>query len=211
MPWGAVAAAGVGAGLNMIGAKKANRARRAARDASRIVLTRLQGITDRSYAGQNDLLQRGIGDLIGGYDKAQSEIGRVGRASKRQAIDSETQQRGQLGTQLSNAGLQGSSIAMNAQRGLAAQTQRRMQEIDAMLAGLYGDIATNRGQALFGGAQAMQQLAGNQLASDTAIQNARYGLVAGQEMAPPPSYSLGGLGSFLSSLGGNSEDPLGGG
>lgn len=202
IPWGALAGAGLSGALGAIGSHKANTARRTARGRGRRILDRLQGITNRSYAGQEDLLRSGISDLLRGFDVARSEAGRLAGASRRQALDTETRMAGQLGSQLQASGLGNTSIGANLQRGLAADTSRRLQDIDAGLAGLYGDIAQQRGQAAYGGQQALQGLMGQKLGSDTAIQNERYGLFTGGEMAAPPpgGFDMGGIADLLSQL-----------
>jgi hypothetical protein len=79
--------------------------------------------------GQN-WLQQALEAIQGGYGDASKSIAAGGRASKRQALDRETQLMGGVNQGMTNRGLGNTSLLGNAQRGVAGDTTRRLQEID---------------------------------------------------------------------------------
>ncbi len=95
------------------------------------------------FAAEEDRLKQALGQ----HDVARAEAGRVGRASKQQALDREQQLMGQLSSGLASSGLSNTTGGLNARRGVAADTTRRLQDVDSMLGQLFSNLAIQKGGA----------------------------------------------------------------
>jgi hypothetical protein len=144
-------------GQSVLGAKSKRRAQH--KYSKR--LNRMANISDsvqgHSLQQQEMLSRLGTEQLVGGYDTARKEAGRLGRGSKRRALDREQQLGGSLAQGMQNRGLGSTTVGANLQRGLASDTGRQMADIDEGLAGMFGNLALGRAGAEAAGSQ---QLAG---------------------------------------------------
>ena len=104
-------------------------------------------------------LEEALAAQLAGYDTASVQANKFGRNAQRRAIETEEQSFGDLSQALQGAGFAGnSSLAGNARRGVRADTQRQLSEIDEALSQVFADLAIGRGQAE---AQGKTQIAGS--------------------------------------------------
>jgi hypothetical protein len=181
----ALLAAGLGAVAGGIGSKEAKKARKRAE-------RNLESARNRSSLFK-DLerrdLERALEELLKNFDTARSDLGRAGEISKRDVRDNEVKTKGVIDQRLLDAGLTNTTVGANADRGLAADTQRRLSEIDVGIASLFSDLAVQRAGAETSvrGAIARSTGARGALASDFA--NKQLLLDTTSFQAPPLDFS----------------------
>lgn len=109
--------------------------------------------------GQQEALSRlATQQQLGGIDNARKEASRLGRGDKRAVLEREQQAMASGAQNLANRGL--GSVTSNYNRGVAADTGRQFAGIDEGLAGIYGDLAVQRGGVEAAGSQALGGFAG---------------------------------------------------
>lgn len=147
--------------------------------------------TDQSYGAARAGLDSQIDTIRSGYEEAQGYVDDLGRASRRRALDREQQ----LGAQL-QARAGGRTYAADfATRGLASDTTRLLQEIDAGLANTYAGLITQRTGAEAGvmGARASSYL--DQASVYQSLLAQQFSLLGGY--APDPGRDRSGLFSLI--------------
>jgi hypothetical protein len=144
-------------GQSVLGAKSKRRAQHKYSKRLNKMANLSDSIQGSSLQQQEMLSRLGTQQLMGGYDTARKEASRLGRGSKRRALDREQQLGGSLSQGLQNRGLGSTTVGANLQRGLASDTGRQMADIDEGLAGMFGELALGRAGVEAAGSQ---QLAG---------------------------------------------------
>ena len=118
-----------------------------------------EAIRGREFAQREGLTRQATQELVGGYDAARKEVGRLGRAGKQGALDRANQTQASISQNLSNRGLGSLTTGANLGRGINADLGREVQGIDEGLAGLFSNLAMGRSQAQAGGTNALAGLA----------------------------------------------------
>lgn len=80
-------------------------------------------------------------------DKARSEVGRAESAQRRSILDRERSAMGGLSSSLASRGLTNTTFADTARRGLAGQTNAELGDLSGNFAGLYSNLALQKGGA----------------------------------------------------------------
>ena len=145
-----VYAALIGTALNAFGQSQANRKTRKLQRQGEILTQQRLGEEAQFASQQRGQLQAGLDAINQGFDKAQIAAANQGRASQRRTLDREKERGSEIQAQLAGSGLLNSSVAANLQQGIGAQTDRRLQEIDSALAGIFSNLATQRAGAVAG-------------------------------------------------------------
>lgn len=148
-----------------------------------------QSIQGRALQQQEALTRQATGQQLAGYDTARREAARLGRGSKRRALEREQQLGGSLSQGLQNRGLGSTTVGANLSRGLASDTSRVMADIDEGLAGMFGDLALGRAGTEAAGTQALGNIAAQRgnLLSSLGQMNLLGGQQLGQFQAPMSS------------------------
>jgi hypothetical protein len=167
---------------------------------------------------QENQLVEALLAIKGGFGEAKSELGRVGRGSRQSILDRETALGGNLRQQFVDSGFAdpGNTQNINLQRGLAADTNRRLTELDSSLAGLFSDLATRRAGAEAGARGNLASFFGQQGQIQQGIERQRTDFLTGnfgggQGGASGPSDFSGlgqGLGGLFGSLFGDQQGNL---
>lgn len=216
--WGNALSGSIAGGfLSGRGAKKA---KRKAQKRFKRALDTTQSIQGRGLQQQEALSRQATQQRLSGYDAAKRETERMGRASKQQALDSETQLTGRLSQGLQNRGLGSTTVGSNLQRGIAADTSRQFQGINEGLAQAFGNLAMGRSGVEAEGTRDLAGIAGQQ--SDLSTQLAQMRLLGGATLGStgnfdPGSWTQGympntqsgameGLGSLMGSMGGGDQN-----
>lgn len=157
-PWGMAAGAAVGA---LGGILSANQGvdRRTVRRRGRASITREKARQEGLFDLQENFLQNALQSMQGGYQNALAGANRQARASSQQVRDREMGMLGQMQSDMASRGLGNTTAFANARRGLAADTSRRLQEIDQGLAQLTSGLQVGLGQAQAQGQNALAGLA----------------------------------------------------
>lgn len=88
-----------------------------------------------------------LAEIVGGFRNARANAERSGDAAKRSARDAGQQATSSAAQSLVNRGLGNTTVLESANRGIAADTSRRVQEIDSTLAGVYAGLDTQEAAA----------------------------------------------------------------
>jgi len=207
--------AGIAAGGSLassyFGGKQKKKQRRRHAKAIQRALSGEEAIRGAGLGQQEALSRQATQQQLHGYDVARQEGTRLGRGSKRRAIEREQQLGGQLSQNLQNRGLSSTTTGGNLQRGLAGDTTRQLSDIDEGLSGFFGDLALGRAGTE---AQGTQDLAGlSQQRTDLAsmlneqrnLQARGYGGFGTQLEGLPPSGAenvFGAIGTGIGVYGG---------
>ena len=164
------------------------------------------GILEGQMGGRsmfyNPALQALQGGVIGNLQKAYQEIGTLGREQKRQALEREQAAQGDIQQQMMSRGLGSSTVLAGLQRGLSADTSRRLAEIQESMSGLRASALGN----LAGGYGQLANFYTGQQAHDAALAQQRASMIGGLQYQGQPGIGgqlIGaGLGAAIGSFGG---------
>ncbi len=201
-----VAGALLGAGLSfaggLAGKRNETKYRRLGRSRGQKVLDQYIRPLQGQYYGQaEDFLRQGMGAQTGAYDDALANLSRVGRSSRREAMDQSQSSLSQGLQGLSSQGLGSSTLAANYRTGAASRLSRDLSGIDEQLAGLRSNLLVGRGQAQAQGFGSLADLTQSRLRDETALEQQRFGLFTGYQPQAQP-LDLGGIAQFASLFGG---------
>jgi hypothetical protein len=154
----AIAAGGLSFGQGMLGSRSAKKQRRRFGRRMTRALNATESIQGNALGQQEALTRLATQQQLGGIDTARKEASRLGRGEKRRVLEREQQMMASGAQNLANRGL--GSVTSNYNRGLAADTSRQFSGIDEGLAGIYGDLAMQRGNTEAAGSQALGGFAG---------------------------------------------------
>lgn len=105
----------------------------------------------RAEQMQREALQR----IAEGYSGAQAQISRGAGMAKQEIGDMMRANQAQAEQQMMSRGLGNTTVAMNAQRAVNADTAQRIAQVNAALAAQAGDLSVARGTAMAGANQAL--------------------------------------------------------
>lgn len=177
--------------------KSANKARRQnenSRNQAVGLFNQLQGRTDSLFAQGQGYAQQLLPTIQAGFGRALTEIDRQGEAARTRATDSRGQMIGASTAALTNRGLSNTTLMGNAIQGAYSQTERQMQEIDGILAGLRSDVRLGQVGAEIGALNTLMSYYQRQ----TALQQGTTGQgidawYGAQFTAPSQSQAISGL------------------
>lgn len=142
--------------------RAAKKEKRRAKQRFQRALGATEAIQGRGFQQQEALTRQATAQQLAGYDAAKREASRLGRTSKRAALDRETQQLGRVSQGLANSGLGSTTVGANLQRGVSSDTTRNLSSIDEGLASIYGDLALGRAGTEAAGTSQLADLARQQ-------------------------------------------------
>lgn len=154
----AIAAGGLAAGSSYLGGKASDRERRRLEGRQYWALQEIEPLLRRSF-GQREALTRQAGEeAVAGYTKARREASRLGRGSRRRAIEGGQRLEARASQGLADRGLGSTTIGANLSRGIASDTQRQLSDVNEGLADLYGNLAIGEAGARSAGTEALSGL-----------------------------------------------------
>jgi len=180
-----------GLGVNIFGQMEANRRRKRLQAQGLGILDRQLAEESQFAAGQQQQLTQGIQDINTGFDNAQIAAANQGRSARRSALDRSASLQSRASSQLAGSGLLNSSVQLNIDQGIGAQTDRRLAEIDQGLSGLFSNLATQRAGALSQGRQGLANFFGQRQARRAQLNDTRFDLLNTQSNFQP--VDIGGL------------------
>ena len=199
MPWGAAIAAGASIASGVIGGNKAanaaNNAQGRATKQLKFGRKMGQGYLD---TGQN-ALEQALAMIRGSREQSLSEISRMGHSSRQGVLDRGQQQTSALSAQMASRGLGNTTVGANLGRGIAADTDRALADINEGLAGLNAGTIQNfagmEAGALSDFARFMSGRADFFMGAQQQLAANNYGV---QEQSS--GYDFGGLGAGLGDI-----------
>lgn len=200
MVFGALAGAGLSAGIGAINSHQATKKNRAARARGQGVLDQL--LQSGAYYGgqQEDILLQRLGLLGEGYDNARLEVGRIGAQSKRDIRERGQTRTAGLQSQAIRSGLSSSTTPMVHQGYSDSLTSREIAGVDESLAGIHAGLITQGAQSQASALGDLANFYGLQYNREADIEGKRFGLFTGQYFTPQPGPDLGGLSQGLGDL-----------
>ncbi len=142
----------------MLGSRSAKKQRRRYGRRMTRSLNATESIQGGALGQQEALSRLATQQQLGGIDNARKEASRLGRGEKRRLLEREQQMNAAGAQNLADRGL--GSVTGNMVRGNASDTSRGFNSIDEGLAGIYGDLAMQRGNTEAAGSQALGGFAG---------------------------------------------------
>ena len=208
--WGQLGAGLPGVGsiaLGAIGSKKAKKQRRARQQHGQLILDNLRKIQGGYGTQTEDKLLQAMEAITGGYEAAQAQTEGIGRGAKRRALDREQAGYGATQQALTSRGLASTTRQGTARRGVRADTDRALLDIDDMVARIQSGLLAQAGTAEAGALSNLGSFYQQRAAQDTAIEGKRFELFAGQGAGGlnqgAQTYNLSGLGPLIAMLGGS--------
>ncbi len=104
--------------------------------------------------------KKGILAAEEGFAEATKSVGILGQAARRRALRREKQSLGRADAQAASRGLYSSTAALNARRGVRADTDLNLASIDESVAALHSQVFRDRGRTLMQGQLARMSLYG---------------------------------------------------
>ncbi len=165
------------------GVKKANKANQKLLD--RI----LELLEQEGIRGEKQYREEILPGIVEGYDKALTDVGRFGAGATQRVLDRGQQRSADLSQGLISRGLGNTTVAPNLERGIAADTDRALLDIDDAIASLRTGLQVGKTQAIAGGqtdlARLLERLALGQVGALGGVQNVPApGLLQGLGGAP---------------------------
>jgi len=189
----------------------ADRAHRRSVAHSTDLIDRLPGI----FAGVDAAEAQQKGLISEGFDSARSELNLAGRGAEMFIGDTLRREEGQLQQNLISGGMTGSTIGRNAFRGVGSNADRRMADLQGLLAPMFAQNQQQKGMALASatGQSAMLKSAAH-VESLFALQKGAMSLGAGAGQGGGGGMfgdMFSDIGSWLGDLGVSSVEGGGGG
>ena len=107
----------------------------------------LLGEQAAGFSLAEDAYTQALESIRGGFESGKKQLSRYGDASRRGTLEREQQKLGAMDQTLSQSGLYNTTARASGQMGIQGQTDRELQDIDQMLAGLFADLEIGQGQA----------------------------------------------------------------
>lgn len=195
---------GGGALAGLFGGLGANRSARKAQarreEYGNSILNNLVNI-QQAYGLQSEgKLLEALGAIKGGVANQLKETDKIGQSARRRTLDREQQGYGAITQGLTNAGLSSTTRTANLSRGVRSDTDRALLAIDDALAQLRTGIIGQGAAAEASGLGNIAQLYQNRSQQRGAIENTRYNLFTGGNVAPSQVGDLSGIGPLLAIL-----------
>ncbi len=121
----------------------------------------LFGILNQQFSKGTPLMEQAVGEVRGGFDKALATASNFGSGERSGILAREKQRLGNARGRLAGSGLYSSTGAINAERGIGADTDRALLNVTGQQSGLMSGLQSQQGMAVGG---ALSNLA-NYLAS----------------------------------------------
>ena len=196
MAWIALGAAAISGAAGYMGQSKQAEAQSRRYHAAVKMLAKNMAETRRSYGQSEDILRGNLQTINKGYGQAAGHLSRYGQSARTGVLDQQKQQMGSMGQSLTSRGLYNTTLVDNAQRGIYADTSRRLAEIDESLGAMFSNLEMGKTQATLG---ARSALAGFYPARQGAITQSRNDLAQLMMGTIPQSgNAAGGIGDLFS-------------
>lgn len=160
--------------------------------------TRTETVTG-DFDQMAEILASRLGVAQEGFGRARQELSRTADASRTQAYDLHKQTMADATQRAISSGRYNTSFLDNAQRGIAADTSRRLQEIDSRLAGLQADLSTREAGVQTGLLGDLANMFGQKAGLRTQQTQGLASILGGTTYTASP-VNLGGIGASLDSL-----------
>ncbi len=154
----AIAAGGLSFGQGMLGSRSAKKQRRRFSRRQLRAINQTQAIQGGALGQQEALSRLATQQQLGGIDNARKEASRLSRGQKRDVLERLQKQNAAVSQSLADKGL--GSVTSQAFRGNAYDANKAFANIDEGMAGIYGDLAVQRGGVEAAGSQALGGFAG---------------------------------------------------
>ena len=110
----------------------------------------LFGILNKQFGKGEGLMQQGVEEVRGGFDKALATTSNYGRGAEAGILSREKQRLGNARGRAAASGLYSSTGAINAERGIGADTDRAMLNVADSQAQMMGGLERGKGLAVGG-------------------------------------------------------------
>lgn len=139
--WGTAIGAAADIGMGLLGSS--DDSYRTTRERMRKTIKGEQERRSGLAASQYSNLQK----MVGSYDKARGEVADLGRTGRQQILDQQTRAQGAIEGGNIFHGMNASTVAQQARRGLSYDTSQALAGLQAQLAPIFSNLQLGKGQA----------------------------------------------------------------